>query len=424
MEERELWDRLKGIVLRHKIRSMAAVVVLGAILFASGQYMLTEKRQQRTTLKPLVSTTTVERRPMYKTISLFGKTVSHAKIDIVNKYPGKVARINVELGDSVEQGQVLLEQELQEIDISIAKADAEYRAEEAMTSIHDAKYNADYYKYKSEYELNKINLERYKKLYELGAVSKLELDKAEKTMTGSKGAFEALGAQARYEDGPAYVANQAQKARAKHNELLLLKNRRNDMILRAPRGGIVSYRDAEVGTYAAAGTKLLTIVDNSSIYIDCSVSDYDAALLQTGQEVNVNVEALGKNYPGRIIFVSPDQQKENKNPAVRIFLKETGGEVKSGMFARSRVDFLQRDSTIFLHKKHIVEKNGKQYVFVINEKNIAEQREVTLGISNAESVEITEGLQTGEVVAASNLSRLRSGTGVDIDTNFLKDGQQ
>ena len=74
------------------------------------------------------------------------------------------------------------------------------------------------------------------------------------------------------------------------------------MVLKAPRSGIISYRNAEVGSYVPAGTKLLTITDNSSFYIDCSISEYDAAVLVTGNMINAEIEAREKVFLERLFL--------------------------------------------------------------------------------------------------------------------------
>ena len=71
---------------------------------------------------------------MYKTVALFGKTVSDAQIDIVNKYAGKIEVINVDLGSKVDKDDVLLIQELQDVDAELLKAQARYREADATAS--------------------------------------------------------------------------------------------------------------------------------------------------------------------------------------------------------------------------------------------------------------------------------------------------
>ena len=63
-----------------------------SLIFLSRLILLSEKAIKKEVLKPLVHTEVIYRRPMYKTISLFGKTVSDAQVDIINKYAGKIER--------------------------------------------------------------------------------------------------------------------------------------------------------------------------------------------------------------------------------------------------------------------------------------------------------------------------------------------
>lgn len=74
------------------------------------------------------------RRPMYKTISLFGKTVSDAQVDIINKYAGKIEEINVDLGSNVNKDDILIIQELHDVDAELLKAQARYREADATAS--------------------------------------------------------------------------------------------------------------------------------------------------------------------------------------------------------------------------------------------------------------------------------------------------
>ncbi len=411
-------QKIQKFLLENKYRGLITICALGVCLFFLSKLIFTsEKNVRKEVLKPLVHTETVYRRPMHKTISLFGKTVSDAQIDIVNKYAGKIEQINVELGSIVNKDDVLLVQELQDIDAELLKAQARYKEADATASKTDTEYSADYYKYKADYELAQLNFERYKKLHEMGAVSKLEYDKFKQVMVNAQAAYESLAEQKLYEGVPASLYAKEQVAQRRYQEFILLQNKKDDMILKAPRAGMISYRNAEVGAYAQAGTKLLTITDNSSFYIDCSISEYDAAVLAVGNNIIATIDALGKSLPGEIIFVSPNKVENNKNYNVRIKLLEEDKKIKAGMFARSELKFLQKDAAIYVNKDIVVDRNGKKYVFVINDDNKLEQREVKLGLRNDSEIEIVSGLTEGETVAVDNLSRLRQGLEIKIEND-------
>lgn len=409
-------QKIQKFFLENKYRSLLIICLAGlSLIFLSRLIFTSEKAIKKEVLKPLVHTEVIYRRPMYKTISLFGKTVSDAQVDIINKYAGKIEEINVDLGSNVNKDDILIIQELHDVDAELLKAQARYREADATASKTDTEYNADYYKYKADYELAQINFERYKKLHEMGAVSKLEYDKIKQVMVNAQAAYESLADQKLYDGVPASLYAKEQVAQRRYQEFVLLRNKKSDMVLKAPRSGIISYRNAEVGSYVQAGTKLLTITDNSSFYIDCSISEYDAAVLATGNMINAEIEALGKSFPGEIIFVSPNKDVKDRTYSARIKLLANDASIKAGKFARSELKFLQKDSVLCVNKDVVVDKNGKKYIFIVNADKKLEQREVKLGLRNDSDVEIVGGLNDGEMIAVDNLSRLRHGLEVNIE---------
>ena len=347
--------------------------------------------------------------PMYKTVTLFGQVNAAAKINVVNKYAGMILEVKKDLGDKVSAGDVLAQQDLKDINVQIARADADFQSYDAYTERYDSTFSSNFQKYQSEYNLKKTNYERYAELFKKGAVSKLTLDEAEQQMLSAKANLESLTSQKLYDGKPAYVAERAGRAEYRRNTRLLLENQREDMTIKAPREGIISFRNAEAGSYVQAGTHLFTIVDNSSLNLDCYVSEFDAALLQTGETVSVTVESLGNNYNGRIIFVSPDKNKETKNYLVRIALNKTDDKLKSGMFAKGTLRFLQKEKALFINKSAVLELNGKQYAFVLGEDKKAHRKPIRPGIRNADYIEIADGVKEGERVITDNVTRLREG---------------
>lgn len=402
-------------LLKNKYIKLMLIVVLGIILILIYQLMFKSEPASREILKPIVHVEEVYKKPMYKEISLFGKTEANAQIDIINKHAGKIANINVDLGSFVHKGDILIEQDLQDAEAELQKAYARYRENDAKAAENNAEFNSDYYKYKADYELAKLNYERYKKLYEMGAVAEAEYDSKKQIMVNAQAAYEALSKQKNYGDAAASVYAREQVAERRYQEYILAQNKKTDMILKAPGNGIISYRNAEIGEYIPAGTKLLTITDNSKLHIDCNISEANAAVVKADTKITMNIEALGKSFDGIISYVSPDKNEDSNSYLARIKLLEQNEEVKSGMFARGYLKILIKEDALYVNKDIIKDKNGKKYVFIVNKNNQLEQREVTLGINNDTEVEIIDGINEGEVVVLDNLSRLRDGIKVQID---------
>ena len=131
------------------------------------------------------------------------------------------------------------------------------------------------------------------------------------------------------------------------------------MTLRAPRAGVVTYRNAEVGAMAAANTKVLTITDTSGMYIDCSLSEADVAAIQQGMPVSVSIESLAQDYDGYITYVSPAMDDTTKTYVVRITLAQPDAKLRGGMSAQSSIDVLQKPDTLFIPKDALTEQAGK-----------------------------------------------------------------
>ena len=396
-------------LLKNKYIKLMLIVVLGIILILIYQLMFKSEPASREILKPIVHVEEVYKKPMYKEISLFGKTEANAQIDIINKHAGKIANINVDLGSFVHKGDILIEQDLQDAEAELQKAYARYRENDAKAAENNAEFNSDYYKYKADYELAKLNYERYKKLYEMGAVAEAEYDSKKQIMVNAQAAYEALSKQKNYGDAAASVYAREQVAERRYQEYILAQNKKTDMILKAPGNGIISYRNAEIGEYIPAGTKLLTITDNSKLHIDCNISEANAAVVKADTKITMNIEALGKSFDGIISYVSPDKNEDSNSYLARIKLLEQNEEVKSGMFARGYLKILIKEDALYVNKDIIKD------VFIVNKNNQLEQREVTLGINNDTEVEIIDGINEGEVVVLDNLSRLRDGIKVQID---------
>lgn len=408
--------------MRHKFQDMnrkqqliaaaACLVVLAvALYFYFGNARNTKKAVRHG--NPLVKVQTVVRQDMMRHIALSGQTVADANIPLAPKYTGRITAVNVKLGDVVKAGQVLMVQDTADLDISINQNAAAANAAQADAREAAASYDANYIKAKNAYELERSRYQRNQYLFSIGAISQDKLDSVEQEYMASKAAFDVLANQVEGGDA-ASVQSKEYTAEKQRHATDALRKQRDDMILRAPRDGIIGYRNAEVGAIVSAGTKVLSLVDNSRINVDCTLSESDAAILEPGMDVNVTIDAMGQDYVGRIVYVSPAMDDSSKTYQVRIELSESKDAIKAGLFAHTAIDILQRRDTLFVPKAAVLSKNGRQTLFVLREDGTVEEREVKIGLMNDDDEEIIDGLENGDIVILSNQDKLQTGTKVDV----------
>ena len=398
-----------------KWKTILWIVIL--ILLFAGIYFYTHRDStagKKYNSRPGVTVETMERKDMMKRVVLSGETVPKASVDISPKYAGRIASINVDLGDHVEAGDVLLSQDTKDVSLSLAanRAGSVQAAADAVES--RSSYDAGTLKAQSDYDNALTTYERYETLFGEGAVSRQERDDKYRAMMEAKAALESLTGQ---DVGgvPAVIASKeaaAEKARYTADSLAAQKE---DMTIVSPISGTIGYRDAEAGEWASAGQKLLTVVDNSSLYMDCAVAEQDIGVLKVGMPVSVSIDSLGETVKGRIIYISPDLDSSTHSYKVRILLDGDGKNLRGGMFGRSTVMALERKNALYLPKEGVLENNGKKWAFLIDSSHKVKKVEVTTGLYNDDSIEILTGISEGDQAAVTNISKLKDGMTVDVE---------
>ncbi len=395
---------------RYILWAVILLILMGGVYWYTHS---TTKSAKAAVIRPAVQTETLTRQDLMKRVVLSGSTVPKAEVDIAPKYAGRIARVAVDLGDRVKAGDVLIQQDVRDLDISILQngAGSEQAAAEAVQS--RSQYSADILKAQSDYDNALATYQRYQALYDMDAVALQERDDKYRAMMEARSVLDSLQNQ-QVGDTPAVVAAREAAAMQAQYTVDALRQQRDDMTLTAPRDGIIGWRQAEEGEWASAGQKLLTVVDNSLLYVDCDVAEQDIGILRLGMTLPVSIDSLGETCEGRITYISPSMDADTHSYKVRLTLDSQGGRILGGMFARTEVTAVQREHTLYVPKEAVGDDNGKKYIFLIDEEGRARKAYVTLGLINDDSMEILSGASEGDQVAITNISRLRDGMEAEI----------
>lgn len=403
---------LKQHLLRGNNKTRIVIAIGIMIVLVAGFYGFKSKTavkgQRAGDLKPAVDVLTVERKDLMKDIVLTGQTVPVSQVDIVAKYTGRIIQVNVDLGQNVSQGQELIIQDTSDVNILLTQNGASLRQAAADAIESNANFEANYQKAQADYQHSVTNFQRYQTLYNQGAISKESLDNAEQQVTTARASLETWSKQISSGSAASVLSKQAVSDKAQ-SAIDALENQKNDLVLRAPRNGVIGFRQAEVGAMAQAGQKLLTIVDNSNIFVDCAVSEQDIGQIILGMTTNISVESLGKSYTGKIIYISPAMDSKTQTFTIRVALNNPDNRIKAGMFAKTNIIVTLRPQALFLPKEAVLSTNGSDRIFVVDGNSKVTERIVKLGLRNDKSVEILSGMNEGEQVAISNLARLKTG---------------
>jgi HlyD family secretion protein len=220
---------------------------------------------------------------------------------------------------------------------------------------------------------------------------------------------------------------------AMDNALTQLK----DTTVLAPRDGIVTIKYLEEGTIIppgtstfAQGTSLVQIADTTQMFVECNVDEADIASVRIGQQVRVIVEAYpGRLFKGVVRKVFPAAETNQALTTVRVRVEVLGEEearravrsgrgspgaeapLRPGMNATCEFVQLRKDNVLAVPQQAVQREGDKTYVEVkTSDPKKPLRREVKIGASGNETVEVLDGLKEGEevVVAKIDLAAMRA----------------
>jgi Cu(I)/Ag(I) efflux system membrane fusion protein len=176
---------------------------------------------------------------------------------------------------------------------------------------------------------------------------------------------------------------------------------RHALVFTSPVTGIVVAKSIVQGQRVMAGDVLYRIADLSTVWLDGEVYEQDLPDVHLGQEVTAEFPALpGASRHGRISYIYPTLNTETRTAHVRVELANPGLELKPGMYATIRfVSASHRALTI--PRSSVLATGERNLVFVRDADGRLVAREIVMGKTAADKVEVLRGLQAGEAVVAS-----------------------
>lgn len=272
---------------------------------------------------------------------------------------GRITKIFVDEGSRVSKGQLLATIDAETLTADLQAAEAAYE-----TAVKDQ--------------------QRYESSFKTGGVTQQQLDQAK---LNTRNALTRL-----------------QQAKIKTG----------DANIKAPFNGIINKRFIEQGAYVSPGTQLFQLVDVSKLKLAVTVNESQVANLKTGDKVRIKSNVFpDKNFEGKISFIAPLADNSLNFPVEIEVSNNRGNELRAGMYGTAVFEFPQQAPVITVPRTAFVGSVSSNKVYVVEDGNIARERNVIAGRVNGDQVEILEGLKEGETVVTSGQINLTDGAKVE-----------
>ena len=458
--------------VKYPLRWAVGLIAVGSLAVGTTiTYNLVSQRTREDNITEL--TVPVEAENVTLRITASGKVVPMQSVNISPKNPGVLAKLYVEQGDTVERGQVLARMDVGDIPAQIRQsqanlaqaqaqlhqarggnrpqeiAQAKARLTQAQAQLDQARggnrpqeiaqAKAVVDSAQAQVNLTQSQVRRYGELTKQGAVSPEQLERyinedkrakaslveAQKRLSllesGSRNeeivvreaaVTEAQAALVLLENGsrPEEITRLEAVVKGAKAQVEVAEVRLRDTVIRAPFGGIVTQKYANVGAFvtpttsasaSASATSSSIVAVAQGLEVLAQVPEVDIGRIKQGQQVEIVADAYPEQvFKGNVRLIAPEAVVEQGVTSfqVRVALGTGTDKLRSGL--NVDLTFLgdRLSDAMVLPTVAIVTEQGKTGVLVADEKNKPLFREVTIGAQVEDKTQILQGVEPGDRV--------------------------
>jgi HlyD family secretion protein len=343
---------------------------------------------------PAVSVKPAERREFVERLFVSGTLVPRDEALIGAPLDGlRLTEILVDDGDRVTKGQVLARLDRSQLDALLAENDAAVQRAEA--TIEQARSQIG--QFEASLAQASADLERSQKLGpQIVAGSTLDARVAGQRV-----------AQAQLDSARHALAVAEADQAAKAAERQELQVRRDRTEIKAPVAGLVSHRSARLGAVVAgSGEPLFRIIVDGAIDLEADAPEQSLARFANGMPAALRLPGVADPVEGRVRLISEEVDKASRTGKVRIALRDVS-HARIGAFASGEVELVRRDG--LGAPASALRRDGEEARLYVVRDGRVEERRVTPGIVEGDTVEIRGGVAEGDSIVARSAAFLRPG---------------
>ena len=298
-----------------------------------------------------------------------GRLTPNREVTLAAEVGGVVARYNADTGDRVKKGSVLISLDPSDYRLALKEAEAKFAVASTRLDLALKAYN------------------RSKSLLPRKVITQDAYDKAEAEYLSAGASLERVT-----------VLVDIAKAQ-------LVKTR-----IRSPFDGHAAVRMIETGQLVGVGQPLMKIVESDPIRVKIWLPEKEYVRLDRTDPVSIVIEAFPETViTGTIDLIGITADERTNTFGVEILVDNSTLALKAGMTARVRITTVTIPDALLIPQSTVLYRSDRNEVFVAGTDNRAILRQVVLGLSSGDKIEITEGLSEGDQLIVTGGQFLKPG---------------
>ncbi|MEQ8174961.1 MAG: efflux RND transporter periplasmic adaptor subunit [Syntrophomonadaceae bacterium] len=401
-----------------KIFIISGAVLLVLVLIIVNIYRVTQKDVVKVDMAKVTQTQLVEKVPAS------GKIVAADKEVLFSEASGMVKAVHVRLGEAVKAGQVLIElsvpnaqEKLAQARADLARSEADLaRARSGGKSSEVVAAEAALAQARSDYRSDEDAFKRAAVLYEQGAMSRVDYDKAQFDFENSQASLEKAESDLRraQDEAPAKLRSYEAALESARLHLESMERLIEGQGLICPRDGQVLSISVSPGDMVNELSPILSISSMDKLLIEGSVPEAEASKIKPGQKVQISGNAFSDvKYQGRVKEVGlevlePEKAQADSSNSLPIIVEiENPGSLLPGYTIDMDITTAE-ENTLIVPVEALVEKDEGRSVWLVK-NGTAQLVPVTTGISDGLTIQIKSGLELDNQVVLNPPADLSDG---------------
>jgi len=418
-----LSERFKGY---RKWVILFVLIFVGALALYRGWGATQKKSGKRSFQTEIpVQISPAIRKQMTYSLSATGDIAPMMQVDLFPRVSGYLERIDVNLGDSVRQGQVIAQidrteflQKVKEVEAKVAQAKANLSELEAGSRPEELRQAEEALRQaQSRFDNAKLHQERVEALFKRQVISKKEADIAEMDYTVAEAQLAVSQQNLKLvREGARQEVKEGSRAKLKEMEALLAQEqiRLQNTLIVAPFQGEIIRKYIDAGALASPSTPIVSLVHTLTLKIVANVLEKDIPLLKPAMKAKIQTEAYpGKVFEGKVARINTGLDLNTRTLQAEIEIPNSSRLLKPGMFARIEVVLLEKPEVLAIPSNAVMENQGEKFVYLL-EGNKAARRPIVTGIEQDRFVEVREGLKEGDQVIVRGQEGIRENTTIRV----------
>jgi len=183
--------------------------------------------------------------------------------------------------------------------------------------------------------------------------------------------------------------------------------------IRAPFTGKVGLRNISIGAFVTPTTVIASIQQTDILKLDFSVPEKYTSRVKIGQPVNFTVEGGSKKYTAKIMATESGVTQDTRSLMIRAIVQNHDASLVPGVFAKVVLDFDPDPNAIVIPTQAVIpQARGKKVI--VYQAGLARFQDVTTGVRDSSSIQITSGLKAGDTIVTTGLLSVRPDSKIEV----------